>query len=111
MRLEALFDRILVQKEETETMTKGGLFIPEQAKEKPNRGTIIGAGPGRTTDHGVFIPMVLKVGDRVLFGKYAGSMVLLDGEEVWILKESDIFAYVHDVEGEGETASKSEVQS
>ena len=88
-----LADRVVVKAlEETETM-RGGLYIPDTAKEKPQQGEIIAVGPGRF-EEGKRVPMELKVGDRVLYGKYSGTEVTLDGDQVLILRESDVLAVV-----------------
>ena len=86
-----LADRVAIKPlEETETM-KGGLYIPDTAKEKPIQGEVIAVGPGRR-EKGDVVPMELKVGDRVVYGKYTGSQVELDEEEIILIKESDVFA-------------------
>lgn len=88
-----LADRVVVRPlEDTETM-RGGLFIPDTAKEKPQQGEIIAVGPGRY-EEGKRVPMEVKAGDRVLYGKYSGSEVTLDGETVLILRESDVLAII-----------------
>ena len=88
-----LADRVVVRPlEDTETM-RGGLFIPDTAKEKPQQGEIIAVGPGRW-EEGKRVPMEVKAGDRVLYGKYSGSEVTLDGETVLILRESDVLAVI-----------------
>ena len=95
MSLKPLGDRVIVELVEKEEMTAGGIILPETAKEKPQQGTIVAAGPGRRDEEGNRIPMDVKVGDRVLFAKYAGTEVKLDGDErVMVLKESDILAVV-----------------
>jgi len=86
-----LADRVAIRPmEETETM-KGGLYIPDTAKEKPIQGEILAVGPGRR-EKGEVVPMELKVGDRVVYGKYSGTQVELDGEEIILIKESDVIA-------------------
>jgi len=89
-----LYDRILVKRIESEQKSAGGLFIPETAKEKPQQAEVIAVGTGRVTDKNETIDLTVKVGDRVLFGKYAGDEIKLDGEEHIILRESDILAIV-----------------
>ena len=90
--ISPMADRIVVQPlEETEEM-RGGLYIPDTAKEKPQQGTVVAVGPGRLNDDGDRIPMEVKVGDRVLYGKYAGTEVALDGNDYLIVKESDVLA-------------------
>ena len=90
MKFRPLQDRVLVRRIEEEEKTKGGIIIPDTAKEKPQQGKIIGVGPGGRDDHGNLIPIDLKVGDRVLFGKWSGTEVKIDGVEYLIMKESDI---------------------
>jgi len=94
MSLRPLQDRILVKRVEEETKTAGGLFIPETAKEKPQRGEIVAAGNGKKTDEGKVLPLDVKVGDKVLFGKYSGTEIKVDGEEYLIMREDDILAVV-----------------
>ena len=91
LKLSPLADRVAIRPmEETETM-KGGLYIPDTAKEKPIRGEIIAVGAGRR-EKGEVVPMELKVGDRVVYGKYSGTQVELNGEEIILIKESDVIA-------------------
>ncbi len=92
MKLHPLADRIVVRPAVAEDKTKGGIYLPDTAKEKPVWGEVIAAGPGKTSDDGKKIPMEVKVGDKVLYGKYSGTEVTVDGEEVLIMRESDIFA-------------------
>jgi chaperonin GroES len=94
MNLRPLQDRILVKRVEEETKTAGGLFIPETAKEKPQRGEIVAAGKGKKTEDGKVLPLDVKVGDKVLFGKYSGNEIKVDGEEYLIMREEDILAVV-----------------
>lgn len=95
MSLKPLGDRVIVEPLEKEEMTAGGIILPETAKEKPQQGTIVAVGPGRRDEEGKRIPMDVKVGDRVLFAKYAGTEVKLEEDEkVLVLKESDILAVV-----------------
>jgi chaperonin GroES len=86
-----LADRVVVRSLEGNEQTRGGLFIPDTAKEKPQQGEIVAAGPGRFED-GKRVPMEVKVGDKVLYGKYSGSEVTIDGEALLILRESDVLA-------------------
>ena len=86
-----LADRVVVRSLEASEQTRGGLFIPDNAKEKPQQGEVLAVGPGRF-DHGARVPMEVKVGDKVLFGKYSGSEVTVDGEQILILRESDVLA-------------------
>jgi chaperonin GroES len=92
MTLKPLADRVVVKPSEPEERTKGGIIVPDTAKEKPVWGEVIAVGPGRVSDDGKQIPMEVKVGDRVLYGKYSGTEVTIDGEELLIMRESDIFA-------------------
>tara|TARA_R110001599_G_scaffold351515_1_gene583601 strand:+ start:191 stop:481 length:291 start_codon:yes stop_codon:yes gene_type:complete len=90
MALKPLHDRVLVRRTEGEEKTAGGLIIPESAKEKPAEGEIIACGEGARKDSGELIEMAVKAGDRVLFGKWSGTEVTVDGEELLMMKESDI---------------------
>ena len=90
MAFTPLHDRVLVRRVEGEEKTKGGLIIPDSAKEKPAEGEIIACGEGARKDSGELIEMAVKAGDRVLFGKWSGTEVTIDGEELLIMKESDI---------------------
>jgi len=95
MKLRPLQDRIIVERIEEETKTKGGIIIPDSVtKEKPQEGKVIAVGKGKLTDDGKLLPMDVKVGDRVLFGKYAGSDVKIDGSEYLIMREDDILGVV-----------------
>ena len=90
MALKPLHDRVLVRRTEGDEKTAGGLIIPDSAKEKPAEGEIVAAGEGARKDSGELIEMAVKTGDRVLFGKWSGTEVTVDGEELLIMKESDI---------------------
>lgn len=90
MAFKPLHDRVLVRRIESDEKTAGGLIIPDSAKEKPAEGEIIAAGEGARKDNGELIPMAVKSGDKVLFGKWSGTEVTIDGEELLIMKESDI---------------------
>ena len=93
-KVKPLADRVVVKAlEDTEEM-RGGLYIPDTAKEKPQQGEIIAVGPGRLSDEGKRIAMELKEGDRVLYGKYSGTEVTVDGEEYLILRETDVLAVI-----------------
>ena len=95
MKIHPLQDRIIVKRVEEEQRTKGGIIIPDSAKEKPQEGYVIAVGPGRVSDEGKTIKPQVKQGDRVLFAKYAGSdSITVDGEENLILRESDILAVI-----------------
>lgn len=92
LNISPMADRIVIAPlEETEEM-RGGLYIPDTAKEKPQQGTVVAVGPGRMNDDGERIPMEVNAGDRVLYGKYAGTEVSLDGEDYLIVKEGDVLA-------------------
>jgi chaperonin GroES len=90
MKFRPLHDRIVVRRIEDDERTKGGIIIPDTAKEKPQQGEVVAVGPGARDDKGVVQPLDVKAGDRVLFGKWSGSEVKIDGEELLIMKESDI---------------------
>jgi len=90
MNLRPLQDRIIVKRLEEETMTAGGIFIPETAKEKPMKGEVVAVGKGKKTEDGKVIPVDVKKGDKVLFGKYAGTEIKIDGQEYLIMREDDI---------------------
>lgn len=94
IQLKPLDDRVVVQPLEAEQVTAGGIVLPDSAREKPQRGTVIAVGPGRTLDCGKRAEMTLKVGDEVIYGKYSGSEIEVDGKEVKILKETDVLAKV-----------------
>ncbi len=94
MKFTPLHDRVLVRRIEGEEKTKGGLIIPDTAKEKPSEGEIIAVGEGARKDSGELIPMAVKAGDRVLFGKWSGTEVKVDGEDLLIMKESDILGVI-----------------
>jgi chaperonin GroES len=94
MNLKPLADRVIVRALEAEEKTAGGLFIPDTAKEKPQQGEVMAVGPGRTGDDGKNIPMEVKVGDKVLYGKYSGTEVNVSGADYLIMRENDIFAII-----------------
>ncbi|WP_299368936.1 co-chaperone GroES [uncultured Tateyamaria sp.] len=94
MALKPLHDRVLVRRTESEEKTAGGLIIPDSAKEKPSEGEIVAAGPGARKDSGELIEMGVKTGDKVLFGKWSGTEVTIDGEELLMMKESDIMGII-----------------
>jgi chaperonin GroES len=89
-----LHDRILVRRTAEETKTAGGIIIPDTAKEKPQRGEIVAAGKGRVSDEGKVMPLEVKVGDKVLFGKYSGTELKLNGEELLMMREEDILGII-----------------
>jgi chaperonin GroES len=94
MKFRPLHDRVVVRRIEEDTKTAGGIIIPDTAKEKPIQGEVIAVGPGGRDDAGKVIPLDLKPGDRVLFGKWSGTEVKIDGEDLVIMKESDIFGVI-----------------
>jgi chaperonin GroES len=94
MKIRPLHDRILVKRQEEKETKKGGIIIPDSAKEKPQEGKVIAVGNGKVTDEGKKISLDVKTGDRILFGKYSGSEVTLDDEEYLIMKEEDVLAII-----------------
>jgi chaperonin GroES len=93
-KFRPLHDRVVVRRLEAEEKTKGGIIIPDTVKEKPQEGEIVAVGPGGRDENGKLVPIGVKAGDRVLFGKWSGTEVKLDGEELLIMKESDIMGVV-----------------
>jgi chaperonin GroES len=96
MHFRPLHDRVLVRRIDAEEKTAGGIIIPDTAKEKPSQGEVIAVGPGGRDEAGKLIPIDIQVGDRVLFGKWSGTEVKIDGEDLLIMKESDIFGVVEE---------------
>ena len=94
MSFRPLHDRVVVRRLESEEKTKGGIIIPDTAKEKPQEGEIIAVGPGGRDEHGKLTPLDVKAGDKVLFGKWSGTEVKIDGQDLLIMKESDILGVV-----------------
>ncbi|WJF90888.1 co-chaperone GroES [Paraburkholderia bonniea] len=94
MELSPLHDRVIVKRLDQETKTASGIVIPEGAAEKPDQGEIVAVGPGKRDDKGAYIPLDVKVGDRVLFGKYAGQTAKVNGDELLVMREEDIMAVV-----------------
>ena len=94
MAFRPLHDRVVVKRLEGEEKTKGGIIIPDTAKEKPQEGKIIAVGPGGRDETGKLVPLEVKAGDRILFGKWSGTEVKIDGEDLLIMKESDILGVV-----------------
>ncbi|MBT8341348.1 MAG: co-chaperone GroES [Desulfatitalea sp.] len=94
MKLRPLQDRILVQRVEEETTTKGGIIIPDTAKEKPAEGKVIAVGNGKVADDGKRVALEIKEGDRILFGKYSGTEVKIEGEEFLIMREDDVLGVI-----------------
>ncbi|MEG8947059.1 co-chaperone GroES [Rosettibacter firmus] len=93
-KIKPLADRVIVKPKEAEETTKGGIILPDTAKEKPIEGTVVAVGEGRITEDGKLIAMNVKVGDTVLYGKYSGTEVKIDGEEYLIMRESDIYGII-----------------
>jgi chaperonin GroES len=93
-RIQPLADRVVVKALEESEQMRGGLYIPDTAKEKPSQGKVVAVGPGKISDDGTRLEMDVKVGDKVLYGKYSGTDVTLDGEEYLILRESDVLAVI-----------------
>jgi chaperonin GroES len=96
MRFQPLHDRVLIRRVAQEEKTAGGIIIPDTAKEKPMEGEVVAVGPGARSDDGEIRPLDVKVGDRVLFGKWSGTEIKLDGEELMIMKESDLMGIIED---------------
>ena len=96
MKITPLQDRVLVKRLEEEEQTKGGIIIPDTAKEKPMEGRVVAAGKGRTKEDGTVIPLQVKKGDKVLFSKYAGTEIKIDDEEHLIMREEDILGIIKD---------------
>ena len=94
MKIKPLGDRVVIKPSPAEEKTKGGIILPDTAKEKPVIGEVVAVGPGRKADDGKLVTMDLKVGDKVLYGKYSGTEVTIDSQEYLIMRESDIFAVV-----------------
>lgn len=94
MSIRPLQDRVVVRRLDSETTTAGGIVLPDSAAEKPNQGEVVAVGPGARLDNGDIQPVAVNVGDRILFGKYSPNEVTVDGEELLIIQESDIFAVI-----------------
>ena len=94
MALQPLNDRIIVRRSDPETRTASGIVIPDSAGEKPEQGEVIAVGPGKRNDKGEFIALAVRVGDRIIFGKYSGQTVKVDGSELLVIREEDVFAIV-----------------
>jgi chaperonin GroES len=99
MKFRPLQDRVLIRRIDQEEKTTGGIIIPDTAKEKPMEGEVIAAGPGARSEDGKVLPLDVKVGDRVLFGKWSGTEIKLDGEELMIMKESDLMGIIEGKSG------------
>ena len=94
MKVRPLHDRLLVRRIEEKETVKGGIIIPDTAKEKPQEGEVIAAGSGKILDNGTTVPLAVKAGDKILFGKYSGTDIKIDGEEYLILREDEVLAIV-----------------
>ena len=103
MTFRPLHDRIVVKRIEADEKTKGGIIIPDTAKEKPQEGEVVAVGAGARDDSGKLVPLDVKAGDRILFGKWSGTEIKLDGEELLIMKESDVMGVI---EGQARPAKK-----
>ena len=97
MKFRPLHDRVVVRRVESEEKTSGGIIIPDTAKEKPMEGEVIGVGPGARNEKGEIVALDVRVGDRILFGKWSGSEVKIDGEDLLIMKESDIMGIIEGI--------------
>ena len=96
MKLKPLGNRVVVEPVEQEDVTAGGIVLPETAKEKPQKGTVLSVGPGERDDEGKFVPMEVSEGDKVLFAKYSGTEIKVEGKKLLILRESDLLAIVEE---------------
>ena len=105
MNFTPLHDRVLVRRVEGEEKTKGGLIIPDSAKEKPQEGEVVACGEGARKDSGDLIPMAVKAGDKILFGKWSGTEVKIDSEDLLIMKESDILGVITEKSGKAKKAA------
>ena len=104
MKIRPLYDRIVVARLQAEEKTKGGIIIPDTAKEKPQEGEVVAVGPGARDEAGKLVPIDVKAGDRVLFGKWSGTEVKIDGEELLIMKESDVMGVIESTEARRKAA-------
>ena len=105
MKFRPLHDRVVVRRVESEAKSAGGIIIPDTAKEKPQEGEIIAVGPGARDETGKLIPLDVKTGDRILFGKWSGTEVKIDGEDLLIMKESDVMGVVEQGKAAGRKAA------
>ncbi len=94
MNLKPLGDRVIVKADEAETTTASGLYLAKDVKEKPQTGTVLAVGPGKMDKHGAYLPMPVKEGDRVVFGKYGGTEISVEGQDVLILRADDLYAVI-----------------
>jgi len=104
MKFRPLHDRIVIRRIEGEDKTKGGIIIPDTAKEKPQEGEVVAVGPGARDEAGKLVPIDVRAGDRVLFGKWSGSEVKIDGEELLIMKESDVMGVIENTQARRKAA-------
>src|SRR4051794_20361277 len=104
MRFRPLHDRVVARRIEGEEKTRGGIIIPDTAKEKPQEGEVVAVGPGARDESGKLIPIELKAGDRILFGKWSGTEVKIDGEELLIMKESDVLGVIEEAQASRKAA-------
>ena len=104
MKFRPLHDRVVVRRIEEDERTPGGIIIPDTAKEKPQQGEVIAVGPGARDEKGVVQPLDVKAGDRILFGKWSGTEVKIDGEELLIMKESDVMGVITDTHAKKKAA-------
>ncbi len=93
-KIKPLGDRVIVMPKAAEETTKSGIFLPDTAKEKPSEGTVVAVGPGKVTEEGKVLNMELKVGDNVLYGKYSGQEISIDGEEYLMMRENDVYGII-----------------
>ncbi len=105
MKFRPLHDRVLVKRVEEEQKTKGGIIIPDTAKEKPMQGEVLAVGPGARDDKGELVALDVRPGDRILFGKWSGTEVKMDGDELLIMKESDIMGVLESTQAAGRKAA------
>jgi len=105
MKFRPLHDRIVIRRVDAEEKTKGGIIIPDNAQEKPQEGEVVAVGPGARDEGGKLVPVDLKAGDRILFGKWSGTEVKIDGEELLIMKESDVMGVLEGVQASRKKAA------
>jgi chaperonin GroES len=105
MKFRPLHDRVVVRRVESEAKTAGGIIIPDTAKEKPQEGEIVAVGPGARDESGKLVPLDVKAGDRILFGKWSGTEVKIDGEDLLIMKESDVMGIIEGKSSSGRKAA------
>lgn len=96
MKVNPLHDRVVLKRAEADTTTASGIIIPDNASEKPDQGIVLAVGPGRRTENGDLVPLTVKINDKVLFGKYAGQAIKIDGEEMVVLREEEIYGIIEE---------------